>query len=91
MAVAVWAERDLLLVVAPAVPQGRRVVELQDVAVFVSGVAALRAPVPVLFKDALALARRGPATLVLYQSHDGGFHVAGEAMQTVRHVVPATG
>ena len=91
MAVAVRAKRDLLLVVASAVPQGRGVIELQDFAVFVSRVATLRASVPVLFKDALALARRGPATLVLDQSHDDGFHVAGEAMQGVRYVVPATG
>ena len=49
---------DFLLVVASAVPQGRGVIKLQDVAVFVSRVATPRASVPVPFKDALALARR---------------------------------
>ena len=77
VAVAVGAEWDLLLLVVAAVPQGRRVVELQDVVVVVAGVAALRAAVPVLGEDALALGFGGAAALVLDQGHDDGVRVHG--------------
>ena len=52
-------------------------VELQDVVVVVAGVAALRAAVPVLGEDALALGFGGPAALVLDKGHDNGVCVDG--------------